>query len=50
MQRRNEPGTSSSCTHIKATSSQPNCRAASAGNSASKSVVVENTALATSPA
>jgi len=34
-------GTSSSCTHINATSNQPNCRAANAGNSASRSVVVE---------
>ena len=48
MQPDNDPGTSNSYPHIRATFSQPNCRAAKAGNSAFKSRVVVKMALATS--
>ena len=45
-----EPGTSNSSRTTARASNQPNCLAARAGNSASRSVVVEKIALATSSA
>ena len=48
MHRPSEPGTSISRPQSIATPIQPNCRAARAGNSASKSAVVEKSTLPTS--
>src|SRR6185437_7823617 len=48
MQRASDPGMLISCVQSSGTSSQPSCRAAKAGNSAFRSLVVVKMALATS--